>query len=128
MLEWNPLTFVFVVLVVSYVVYAWINRGYLQKRWQLVNDKSFDWKNICVSAGWTVDEIKRTEFPEIATITIIKTLNCSRMGPCKVKMTIQGGKIKILSRNWKGHIVEQILNGLTHSSLQDWENDVRKRY
>ena len=128
MLEWNPLTFVFVVLVVSYVVYAWINRGYLQKQWQLVNDKSFDWKNICVSAGWTVDEIKRTEFPDVAIIIVIKTLNCSRMGPCKVKMTIEGGKIKILFRNWKGHIVEQILNGLTYSSLQDWEKDVRKRY
>ena len=41
-MEWNPLTFVSVVLVVSYVAYAWINRGNLQKRWQLVNDKSFD--------------------------------------------------------------------------------------
>ena len=128
MLEWNPLTFVVVVLIVSYVLYVWMNRSYLQKRWQLVNDRSFDWKNICVSAGWTVDEIKRTEFPDVATIIVIKTLNCSRMGPCKVKMTIEGGKIKILFRNWKGHIVEQILNGLTYSSLQDWEKDVRKRY
>ena len=127
-MEWNPLTFVVIVLLVSYVLYVWINRGYLQNRWQLINDRSFDWKNICISAGWTVEQIKRTEFPDIATIVVIKTLNCSRMGPCPIRMTIEGGKIKILFRNWKGQVIEQYLNDITFSSLKDWEDDVMKRY
>ena len=120
--------FIVIVLIVSYALYVYADRVFLRQRWQLTNDQSFDWKNIAVSAGWTIDELQRTEFPDVATITLIKTLNCSAMGPAQVTMTIHGRKIKILFRNWKGRMIEQQLNDITFSSITDWEKSTIKKY
>ncbi len=120
--------FIVVVLIISYALYVYADRVFLRQRWQLTNDQSFDWKNIAVSAGWTVDELQRTEFPDVATITLIKTLNCSAMGPAQITMTIHGRKIKTLFRNWKGRMIEQQLNDITFSSITDWEKSTIKKY
>jgi|TARA_B100001093_G_C26619328_1_gene923845 hypothetical protein len=120
--------FIVIVLVVSYALYVYADRVYLRQRWQLANDQCFDWMNIVVSAGWTIDQLQRTEFPDVASITLIKTLDCSRMGRAKMTMTLNGRKIKIMFRNWNGRVIEQQLNDITFSSITEWEKATISKY
>ena len=120
--------FIVVVLIVSYALYVYADRVYLRQSWQLTNDQSFDWKGIAVSAGWTVNELQRTEFPNVAVISLIKTINCNTMGPTQVTMTINGRKIKSLFRNWKGRVIEQQINDITFTSITEWEKNTIKKY
>ena len=120
--------FIVVVLIVSYALYVYADRVYLRQRWQLTNDQSFDWKAIAVSAGWIVNELQRTEFPDVAVISLIKTINCNAMGPTQVTMTINGRKIKILFRNWNGRMIEQQINDITFTSITEWEKNTIKKY
>ena len=124
----HSMEFIVVVLIVSYALYVYADRVYLRQRWQLTNDQSFDWKSIAVSAGWIVNELQRTEFPDIAVIPLIKTINCDAMGPTQVTMTINGRKIKILFRNWNGRMIEQQINDITFTSITEWEKNTIKKY